>query len=64
MPRKPTKPKSAFRRWRIILAPLVRAKGVSIYLGVVEAESAEAAVETGANGFGYDARRLIAQPLA
>ncbi len=57
MARKPT-PRKPIRRWRIIL---VRAKGAP--LGTVEAPDAESAIEIGAREFGYDARRLIAQPL-
>ena len=55
-----TKPQPNPRRWRIILA---RQKGVSIYLGTVEAADAETAVEIGAKEFDYPAWRLIAEPM-
>lgn len=58
MVRKQTTPRKPVRRWRIVMA---RHRGA--YLGVVEAESAEAAVEIAAKRFGVPAWRLIAEAM-
>jgi len=53
-------PKGHLRRWRIVLA---RHKGVSIYLGTVDAPDAETAAKIAAEEFDHPAWRLSAEPL-